>query len=70
MERIMMEELKTMSREERAAYFKTHKSELLDETLEAVSGGKKGKENPNSSCPYKGNWYTSYGWVCNGVQSC
>ena len=67
---VQMEELKGKSREERMAYFNSHKSELLDSALEEVNGGAAASarfENPNSSCPYKGRWYTSMGWVCGNT---
>ncbi len=63
-----MAELKSMSREERMEYFKAHKTELMDKTLEKVNGGAATVmlgENPNSECPYKGCYYTSWGWVCD-----
>ena len=72
MEQKMLDELRNKSREERLEYFKANKSALMEAALESISGGAaaKGNENPHSSCPYKGNWYTSWGWVCNGVKSC
>ena len=69
----MMETMKSMSREERAEYFKAHKSELMDSALEKASGGTAGKEveNPNSEVTlYEGNWITSFGYVCNGEVEC
>ncbi|MBR2762470.1 MAG: hypothetical protein IKE16_06760 [Solobacterium sp.] len=73
MEKKMLEELKGMSREERMDYFRAHKSELMENALDTVNGGAAGRnsrENPNSSCPYKNCYYTSFGWICDGVQSC
>ena len=68
----MMKELKNMSREEREEFFKSHKSELMDLSLENVSGGvTRCRENPNSDIiSFKGNWISSDGFVCNGEVIC
>ncbi len=69
-------ELKDMSREERASYFEENKADILDGRLESVNGGlaavaAEQKENPNSSeVPYNGNWYSSFGFVCDGEVIC
>ena len=72
MEKALLESLKGKSREERMAYFNEHKSELLDETLEFVSGGK--DKNPNTESrgddDGNGNYYTSCGWTCQGEVRC
>jgi hypothetical protein len=68
-----MEQLKSLSREERTDYFKSHKRDLMELSLEAINGGmmtKGGRENPNSSCPYNNCYYTSFGWICDGYKSC
>ena len=72
MEKELLESLKGKSREERMAYFNEHKSELLDDSLEFVSGGK--DKNPNTESrgdnDGNGNYYTSWGWTCQGVVRC
>ncbi|MBQ9159308.1 MAG: hypothetical protein IJ136_08285 [Erysipelotrichaceae bacterium] len=72
MDKSLLEQLKGMSREERTAYFNEHKSELMEESLSCVNGGAgaSNNENPNSEVPYKGNYYTSWGFVCNGSHFC
>ena len=75
MEKEMLESLKKMSREERLEYFKEHKSEIMDESLKEVSGGSviKGR-NPNTESrgddDGNGNYYTSWGWTCQGEVRC
>lgn len=68
----IVDELKGMSREERAEYFRQHKSELLDSDLQNVSGGRNAEpgENMASEVPYDGNWYTSRGFICEGQVQC
>ena len=71
--RKVLNSLKNMNRNERTAYFKSHKSELLSKDLDTVNGGAAGceVENPNSEeIPYKGNWLSSDGYVCNGEVIC
>ena len=69
MDQQLIDSLKGKSREERAAFFKEHRNELLSPNdLKAVNGG--AGENPNSSVPYDGNWYSSFGFVCAGRQRC
>ena len=69
MDQKLIESLKGKSREERAAFFKEHRMELLSpDDLKIVNGGT--GENPNSSVPYDGNWYTSFGFVCEGRRQC
>ena len=63
------ESLKGMSKEERAEYFRAHKSELLSaDALKSVNGG--ATTNPNSEVPFDGNWYSSFGFVCQGNRFC
>ncbi len=75
MDKELLESLKGKSREERLAYFNEHKSEFLDSTLESVSGGYDLKDrNPNTESrgdnDGNGNYYTSWGWTCQGVVRC
>ncbi len=75
MEKELLESLKGKSREERMAYFNEHKSELLDDALESVSGGYNAKDkNPNTESrgddDGNGNYYTSMGWMCRGQVCC
>ena len=65
----MIASLKGKSREERTEFFKSHKPELPSMSdLKEVSGGK--TSNPNSSVPWKGNYYTSWGFACKGYHFC
>ena len=74
MEKEMLESLKSMSREERLEYFNDHKSEIIDESLKEVSGGTIGGRNPNTESrgdnDGNGNYYTSWGWTCQGEVRC
>jgi hypothetical protein len=75
MDKELLESLKAKSREERMEYFNAHKSELLDDSLEAVSGGRDlGDRNPNTESrgddDGNGNYYTSWGWTCQGEVRC
>ena len=75
MDKELLESLKAKSREERMEYFNAHKSELLDDSLEAVSGGRElGDRNPNTESrgdnDGNGNYYTSMGWTCQGEVRC
>ena len=75
MEKQTLEFLKGLSREERLKYFEKHKSELVDASLEKVSGGSViGGRNPNTESrgddDGNGNYYTSWGWTCQGVVHC
>lgn len=72
LEKKTLNALKGMDREERAIYFKGHKSEIMDEMLTSVNGGTaEPGENPNSEeVPYKGNWISSFGYVCDGEVMC
>lgn len=72
MEKEILESLKGKSREERAEYFKEHKSEIMDADLESVSGGTAAAvENPNSDVPDgNDNWISSFGYVCRGRRMC
>ena len=71
----LLETLKGKSREERKVYFEELKTELLDAALESVNGGRvlaaaESGENPDSDCPYEGNWVSSFGFVCRGEVVC
>ncbi len=73
MDKVLLESLKGKGREERQAYFKEHKSELLDMMLSAVNGGARQpeKENPNSENPDpNGNYWTSFVYIYNDEQFC
>lgn len=73
MDKTLLDEIKAKSREERAEFFKEHKSELFDELLNRINAGFEttGKgENPDSEVPYCGSWYSSYGYVCDGDHFC
>ena len=69
MDKSLIEAIKGKSREERAAFFQTHKAELLSETqLKSVNGG--ATTNPDSEVPFNGDWYSSWGFVCDGDHFC
>lgn len=72
LEKKTLDALKGMDREERAEYFKKHKSDMMDDVLTTVNGGaSEPVENPNSEeVPYKGNWISSFGYVCDGEEIC
>lgn len=72
MDQKVIDEVKGLSREERSAFFNEHKAELFEDALASVNGGilRSTPENPDSECPYKGNWYTSFGYVCKGETIC
>ena len=73
MDKMILSQMKNLNREERMEFLKGNKSVLLDGKLSAVNGGTDGEqvENPNSeSIPYKGNWLSSDGYVCNGEVIC
>ncbi len=72
MDKEFLESLKGKTREERAEYFKEHKSAIMDGDLETVSGGTaSAAENPNSDVPDEnGNWISSFGYVCRGRRMC
>ena len=72
-------EIKDMSREERAKFFQEHKSEILKlKELDSVNGGlafgnaaDRNVKNPGSAeVPFEGNWYSSFGFVCDGQVIC
>lgn len=67
-----MDKIKGMSREERAQFFMDNKSAILNpEALDEVNGGLASNgENTNSEVPYTGNWYSSFGFVCEGRRQC
>ncbi len=71
MNKTILDTLKGLSREERKSYFESHKSELFDDGLRSVNGGTAaGGENPTSENPYKGNWISSPGYICDGEEIC
>lgn len=72
MDKKILEELKSMTREERMIYFeKNVKGKLSVADLDNVNGGNGAdNENPNSEGVWGGNYYTSWGYVCNGNHSC
>ena len=72
MEKTTLASLKEKSREERAQFFNSSKVELMDELLNAVSGGTAAAmgENPNSEAAYGNHWFSSFGYVCNGTAIC
>ena len=74
MNKKLLESMKGMSREERMEYFKAHKSELPESSLDTVNGGAasaKTNENPMSDIvPYKDRWISSWGYICDGEVVC
>ena len=72
MDKELLEQLKALTRDERTTYFNEHKSELLEDSLSRVNGGLAAGEveNPDSEVPWKGNYYTSWGFVCEGDNFC
>ena len=72
MDKELIESMRNKSREERLAFFKEHKNELIDDALQAVNGGAGGYgRNPNSEeCPYAGCWWSSRGFICNDQVVC
>ena len=74
MDKELLESLKGKSREERLTYFNEHKSELLDEALKNVNGATISGRNPNTASDAaddgNGNYYSSFGWTCQGEVLC
>ena len=73
MNKELLSEMKSLSREERVDFFKQNKSALLESALSAVNGGKDDGErkNPNSDIvPFENNWMSSFGYICNGEEIC
>ena len=71
----IIEELKGMSREEKAAYFEKNSKTLLNANdLDAVNGGADDINvlNPNSeeTAPEFGPWFSSFGYICDGEEIC
>jgi len=65
MDQNTIESLKGKSREERLEYLKNIKNEtmhLSEHDLESINGGE--GINPNSSGFYNGNYFTSWGYIC------
>ena len=74
MDNNIIESLKGKSREERMEFFNSNSKETLfglsADELSNVNGGDGAKlENPDSEGIYKGNYYTSWGYVC-GISRC
>ena len=67
MDQNLVNDLAEMNPEERASFFAAGRSDLASAALNATNGG---GENPNSSAPYGGNYYSSPGWICNGERRC
>ena len=67
MDQKLVNNLAGMNTEERASYLAANKSDLASAALNNANGG---GENPNSSAPYGGNYYSSPGWICNGERRC
>jgi len=64
-------EMLEMNREERKCFLENNKPELSDNMLDAVNNDCGTEvENPDSDCPYKGNWISSEGFVCKGEVQC
>ena len=61
-----------LSRGKRKDLFFSMKSDLASDTLDTVNGGEGAEvENPDSKeIPYKGNWESSEGFVCDGEVAC
>ena len=78
MDKKLLESMKGLSREERMAMIKSASSQLLDDSsLDSVNGGAsyvtdEGTNwNPNSDIiPFKGNWISSRGYICDGEVVC
>lgn len=69
MDKSLIEAMKGKSREERKDFFVSHKAELLSPAdLKSVNGG--ATTNPNSEVPFNGNWWSSWGFVCEGAHFC
>ena len=63
--------LKALNKIDRARYLAEHKPELGFSDLDRVNGANgANQENPNSETPYKGNYYSSYGFICEGEVIC
>ena len=74
MNKELLASLEGKTKEEQAKIIRNYKSSLQSSDLQAVNGGENTedpKENPNSEeVPYKGNWYSSFGFVCDGERIC
>lgn len=72
MDKQLIEVLRGKSREERTAFFESHKSEILsDIALNAANGSVVKFSNPNSSAvDYLGFYFSSYGYICQGENIC
>lgn len=70
----LVEMLKGMSREEKAAYFEKNKKSVLGlgELDNVNGGGGVVNDNPNSEdvMPNGRAWFSSFGYVCNGEKCC
>ncbi len=70
MDKNLIESIKGKSREERIDFFNSNKDEILSlsaDDLANVSGGE--RVNPKSSGIWNGNYYTSWGYVCETDRS-
>ncbi|SCW61643.1 hypothetical protein SAMN02910456_02194 [Ruminococcaceae bacterium YRB3002] len=74
MDKSIIESMKGKSREERMEFFEKNKAEILalsGEDLENVNGGAGADDgNPNSEGFWGGNYYTSWGYMCQGIVKC
>jgi ribosomal protein L29 len=73
MDQKQLDSLKAMSRDERVAYLKNHRSELLDmKQASAVNGGAGSNvKNPGTEeGVFENNYYTSFGFTCDGEVVC
>ena len=68
MDQKLVNDLAGMNTEERASHLAANKPDLASSALKAANGG---GGNPNSSCPDpKGNYVTSWGFICRGQTEC
>ena len=85
MDKKELERIKGLSREERVEFFNKNKNEILAlnaDDLAAVNGGflwwndddsaykPKPHENPDTDCPYRDCYYSSFGFICDGEVIC
>ena len=72
----VLDQLKALDREARTAFFEKNKEEILSlSDLDAVNGGVLAEDgsllNPGShEVPFQGNWISSFGYICDGVEIC
>lgn len=75
MDENMIESFKGKSREERMEFFNSNKEDILSlsiSDLDSVNGGSGADlSNPNSEgVDGRGNYWTSWGYTCRGVEKC